>query len=111
VIALIHLQHDDTRIKHSKYLAQALGLDYPYLSKIFSDEEGSTIEQYIILQKIEKVKELLGYGDLTLSEIAWQMGYSNVAALSAQFKKVVGITPSAYKDGSGNRMTLDSVGK
>ncbi|MEO6834169.1 MAG: AraC family transcriptional regulator [Chitinophagaceae bacterium] len=111
VIELIHQQNDDTRIKHSEYLALTLGLDYPYLSRIFSEEQDTTIEQYIILQKIEKVKELLSYGELTLSEIAWQMGYSSVAALSTQFKKMVGVTPSGYKDGAQDRTTLDKVGK
>lgn len=112
VIELVHHQNDDTKIKHSEYLAQHLNQDYPFLSKTFSDEEGSTIEQYIIHQKIERVKELLVYGQLTLSEIAWKMGYSSVAALSSQFKKVLGMTPSAYKNGSTpSRNTLDKVGK
>jgi AraC-like DNA-binding protein len=112
IIELIHYQNDDIKIKHSEYLAQHLNYDYSFLSKTFSEEEGITIEQYIIHQRIEKVKELLAYGQLTLSEIAWQMGYSSVAALSSQFKKVVGITPSAYKQGSDkSRNTLDKVGK
>lgn len=111
VIDLIHRRNDDTRVKHSEYLAQALQTDYAALSKLFSEEEGLTIEQYIILQKIEKVKELLSYGTLTLSEIAWQMGYSSVAALSAQFKKVTHTTPSMFKSGLRERKTLDKVGK
>lgn len=112
VISLIHKEHDSSPVKHSEYLAAQIGLDYAYVSKIFSEEEQTTIEQYIILQKIEKVKELLTYGDLTLSEIAWQLSYSSVAALSAQFKKVMGITPSAYKgaDEKG-RITLDKIGR
>jgi len=112
VIELIHQDNDDIRIKHSEYLAQQIGLDYPYLSKLFSDEEGITIEQYIIQQKIEKVKELLTYGEQTLSDIAYTLGYSSVAALSTQFKKVVGMTPSVWKtaDEKG-RKELDKVGK
>ena len=110
VIELIHRDNDDSPIKHSEYLAQRIGKDYPSLSKLFSEAEVTTIEQYIILQKIEKVKELLAYGELTLSEIAWQMGYSSVAALSTQFKKVVGITPTSYKANAGQgRKTLDKV--
>jgi AraC-like DNA-binding protein len=111
IIVLIHQQNDDSRIKHSEYLAQQTGLDYAYLSKVFSEEEGLTIEQYIILQKIEKVKELLTYGQQSLSEIAWQLGYSSVAALSAQFKKVVGMTPTAWKAEARGRKELDRVGK
>jgi AraC-like DNA-binding protein len=72
--------------------------------------EGTTIEQYIIAQKIEKVKELLVYDELSLSEIAWRLGYSSVAHLSAQFKKVTGLTPSFYKDkGMHHRKPLDGV--
>ena len=110
VIELIHRDNDDTKLKHSEYIAQRLHYDYPYLSKLFSDVVGTTIEQYIIQQKIERVKELLAYGELTLSEIAWQLGYSSVAALSAQFKKVVGLTPTDWKAGNGERKELDKVG-
>ena len=84
VIELIHRDNDDTKLKHSEYIAQKLHHDYPYLSKLFSDAERITIEQYSIQQKIERVKELLAYGELTLSEIAYQLGYSSVAALSGQ---------------------------
>jgi AraC-like DNA-binding protein len=110
VIELIHRGNDDTKLKHSEYLALQLGYEYPHLSKLFSDETGTTIEQYIILQKIEKVKELLTYGEQTISDIAYQLGYSSVAALSSQFKKVTGITPSAYKDADERkRKTLDQI--
>jgi len=111
VIELIHRDNDDTKLKHSEYIAGKLNYDYPYLSKLFSDEEGITIEQYTIGQKIERVKELLAYGEQTLSEISYELGYSSVAALSTQFKKVVGVTPSAWKaGGSEGRITLDKVG-
>ena len=110
IIKLVHYQNDESRIKHSEYLSQKLQLDYPSLSKIFSEEESVTIEQYIIQQKIERVKELITYGELTLSEIAWEMNYSSVAALSSQFKKATGITPSAYKNNNyKDRKTLDNV--
>ncbi len=110
IIELVHYETDDHHVKHSEYLTGQLGKDYPSLSKLFSEKEGITIEQYVIQQKIERVKELLTYGELTLSEIAWQMGYSSVAALSAQFKKVMGVTPSAWKVVAGDRKTLDNVG-
>jgi AraC-like DNA-binding protein len=110
IIELVHRRNDDSKIKHSAYLSEQLGVDYAYLSKVFSEMEGTTIEQYIILQKIEKVKELLANGELNLSEIAWQLGYSSLAALSAQFKKVTGLTPTAWKEGSRGRNTLDQVG-
>ncbi|MGE5428526.1 MAG: helix-turn-helix domain-containing protein, partial [Methylococcaceae bacterium] len=84
--------------------------DYAYLSSLFSEVEGTTIEKYIINQKIERVKELLVYGELTLSEIADQMGYSNVAYLSNQFKKVTGLSPSHFKQVKENkRKPLDEV--
>lgn len=112
IIELVHYQNDEDKIKHSEYLSLQLNLDYPLLSKTFSEEEGITIEQYIIQQKIEKVKELLSYDELTLSEIAWKQNYSSVAALSSQFKKVMGITPTAYKEGKQKeRKTLDKVTK
>ena len=111
IIELIHRDNDDSPVKHSEYISQQVGKDYPYLSKLFSDSEGTTIEQYAILQKIEKVKELLAYGEQTLSEIAYQLGYSSVAALSAQFKKVMGVTPTTWKAGDVDRTTLDKVGK
>ncbi|HNP25081.1 MAG TPA: AraC family transcriptional regulator [Panacibacter sp.] len=94
----------------SEYLSNALHKDYAYVSRLFSEVEGITIEQYFILQKIEKVKEWLVYDELTLSEIAWKLGYSSVAHLSAQFKKVTGLTPSYFKkSGNGKRLSLDKL--
>lgn len=81
----------------SGYISQKLHKDYHYLSSLFSEMENLTIEQFVIYQKIEKVKELLVYDELTLSEIAFQMGYSSVAHLSTQFKKVTGFAPSQFK--------------
>jgi AraC-like DNA-binding protein len=96
--------------KYSEYLANELGQDYHFLSTLFSSMESVTIEQYIILQKIERVKELLKYGELTLSEISYKLGYSSVAHLSNQFKKVTGMTPSEFKKLVGNgRVALDRV--
>ncbi|MFN8271960.1 MAG: AraC family transcriptional regulator [Chitinophagaceae bacterium] len=94
----------------SEYLSNALNKDYAYVSRLFSEVEGITIEQYFILQKIEKVKEWLVYDELTLSEIAWKLGYSSVAHLSAQFKKVTGLTPSYFKkSGNKKRLSLDKL--
>jgi len=87
----------DDNHKFSTLLADALQKDYSTLSKLFSEVEGITIEKYVINEKIEKVKELMIYDKLTLNEIAFRMGYSSVAHLSAQFKKVTGFTPSAFR--------------
>lgn len=84
-------------ISFSDVIAKRINKDYSSLSKLFSSTEGITIEQYIILQKIEKVKELIVYDELSLSEIAYKLGYSSVAHLSAQFKKVIGLSPSEFK--------------
>ena len=85
-------------------------LDYNYMSNIFSEVEGTTIEKFVIAQKIERVKELLVYDELNLSEIAFQLNYSSVAHLSSQFKKITGLTPSHFKKiGSQKRKPLDKV--
>jgi AraC-like DNA-binding protein len=98
--------------KYSDYLAKELGQDYHALSTLFSSMESVTIEQYIILQRIERVKELLKYGELTLSEISYTLGYSSVAHLSNQFKKVTGMTPTEFKKLIGNeRVALDEVAR
>ncbi len=111
IIKLIHYDKEpDGHINYSAHLSKTFGLDYSYLSRLFSSIVGTTIEKYIILQRIEKVKELLLYDELTLSEIAWQTGYSSVQHLSNQFKKIIGMSPSAYKKMQiYNRKTLDSV--
>ena len=110
IIDLIQKENPDKRTTLSKYLSQNLNHDYSYLSTLFSSVEGKTIENYFIQQKIEKVKELLVYGELTLSEIAFRLGYSSVAHLSNQFKKVTGLTPSHFKSiGSSKRQSLNSL--
>jgi AraC family transcriptional regulator len=94
----------------SDFLAKKLHKEYSQVSRLFPQVEGVTIEQFFILQKIEKVKELLVYNEETLSEIAWKLGYSSVAHLSAQFKKVTGLTPSLYKKpGPNTRRPLDQI--
>lgn len=97
IIDLVHYQNEKLKINLSTYLAEDLKQDYSALSNLFSETEGTTIEHYFIAQKIEKAKELLMYNELTLSEIAIQLNYSNVAHLSNQFKKVTGFTPSHFK--------------
>lgn len=92
------------------YLGNTLRKEYSAISRLFSEVEGITIEQYFILLKIEKVKEWLAYDELTLSEIAWKLGYSSTAYLSAQFKKMTGLTPSHFKKtGYAHRKPLDAV--
>ncbi|GET24750.1 AraC family transcriptional regulator [Prolixibacter sp. NT017] len=97
IIELVHRNDEPIQIRLSDYIRNHLNYDYHYLSNLFSSIEGTTIEHYYIEQKIEKVKELLVYDELTLSEIAYQMGYSSVAHLSGQFKKITGLTPSHFK--------------
>jgi len=110
VVQSIHHTNEDLKVNYSEYIESHLNRDYAYLSSLFSEVEGTTIEKYVILQKIERVKELLVYDELTLSEIAYKMGYSNVAYLSNQFKKVTGLTPSHFKQVKENkRKPLDEV--
>ena len=94
----------------SEYLSKKLNKDYSQMSRLFSEVEGITVEQFFILQKIEKVKEWIAYDELTLSEIGWKLGYSSVAHLSGQFKKITGLTPSEFKKtGISHRKSLDQV--
>ncbi|WP_431210487.1 helix-turn-helix domain-containing protein [Puia sp. P3] len=97
IIKLVQEPGELGTVNLSDYLAERLHYEYTYLSNLFSGVEGTTIEKYFIAQKIEKVKELLVYDELSLSEIADQLGYSSVAALSTQFKKVTGLTPTYFK--------------
>lgn len=94
---------------YSTYLANKLGYNYMYLSNIFSEVKGITLQQYIIMHKIEKVKELLLYDELNLSEISYRLHYSSVAHLSNQFKKVTGLTPSYYKKMKQRRDNLEDM--
>ncbi len=94
----------------SNFLTASMLKDYSYLSKLFSEQQGITIEQFFIQQKIEKVKEWLMYDEFSLNEISWKLGYSSVQHLSAQFKRVTGMTPSAFKKtGNIHRKTLDKI--
>ena len=98
IIELVHHQNNELKTNLSDYLAQELHQDYNSLSNLFSEVENNTIEKYFINQKIEKVKELIIYNELSLSEIADMLNYSNVAHLSNQFKKVTGFTPTYFKN-------------
>lgn len=110
-VALIHHNQEPARLKTSEIITRELHYDYPYLSNLFSSVEGITIEQFIIRQKIEKIKEYIVYDELSLGEIADKVGYSSVAHLSAQFKKVTGMSPSQFKSvGNKERKGLDEVG-
>jgi AraC family transcriptional regulator len=110
IIRRVNGELDEATDNLSHYLSAELHLDYPYLSTLFSSVEGTTIEKYYIAQKIEKAKELLVYGELSLSEIAYRLGYSSVQYLSNQFKKVTGLTPSHFKQvGAEKRRPLDQV--
>ena len=97
IIEIVYSYPSDIKTNYSDYLADRLNLEYNYLSTLFSSVEGTTIEKYTINLKTERVKELLVYDEKTLSEIAFEMGYSSVAHLSGQFKKVTGFTPSYFK--------------
>lgn len=103
IVNLIHYSEEQNNFNLSDYLAKQLNYDYGYLSNLFSEVEGSTIEKYLIAQKIEKVKELMMYDELTLSQIANQLGYSSVAYLSSQFKKQTGLTPTFYRSLKENK--------
>jgi len=110
IVDLIHYTDEQPKEKHSVIISKQLHYDYPYLSKLFSEVEGITIEQYIIHQKIEKIKEYIVYDELSLTEIADRMGYSSVAHLSAQFKKITGLPPSHFKNtGIYQRKPLDKI--
>jgi len=112
VVEWIHHSAEGPRQKWSELISASLHQDYSALSKLFSETEGITIEQYIIQQKTERVKELMVYDELSLSQIADELGYSSLAHLSAQFKKATGMTPTAFKALSENRRKpLDEVGR
>lgn len=96
-------------IRNSDYLSDKLGYPYQQISKVFSEKTGTTLEKYIILIKVEKIKELLSYDEMTLSEIAFQMGYSSVQYLSNQFRLVTGLTVSEYKSQLRERKPLSSL--
>jgi AraC-like DNA-binding protein len=114
IVKLVHRSPDgkSRRPRLSTHLAAVVGQDYHALSTLFSSTEGITIEQFFILQRIERAKELLKYGEKNLSEISWDLGYSSVQHLSNQFRQVTGMTPTAFRTiGKGKRKPLDKVGR
>lgn len=111
IIALVHHHQGNKTLNLSVYLSQLLHRDYSALSKLFSEVTGLTIERYFIMQRIERVKELIRYDELTLTEIAYQMNYSSVAHLSSQFRSVTGMTPTQFRFmKTAQRANLDEVG-
>jgi len=106
IIELVHTSKEPLLIKFSEFLSQKLNHDYTYLANLFSEVQGSTIEKFYITHKIERVKELLIYDELNLTEIAYLMHYSSVSHLSAQFKKVTGLTPSYFRKLKDKRRSM-----
>ena len=105
IIELVHFTDDQIKVNLSDHLSQKLNHNYTYLANLFSEVKGMTIEKYYLSHKIEKVKELLAYGELNLTEIAWKLHYSSVAHLSNQFRKMTGLTPTQFKNLKGRRPT------
>lgn len=97
IIEMVHHTEATIKVNFSDFLSQKLSHDYTYLSNLFSEVQGTTIAQFIISHKVERIKELIIYDELSISEIAWKMNYSSVAHLSNQFKKITGLTPSHFK--------------
>ena len=110
IIELVHYTNEQIKFNLSDYLSEKLNYDYTYLANLFSEVKGITIEKFYLTHKIEKVKELIVYNELNLSEIAYKMHYSSVAHLSNQFKKFTGLTPSHFKElKNKRRKTLEDV--
>ncbi len=103
IIEMVHHSDEVIKINFSNYLSEKLNHDYTYLANLFSEVQGTTIEQFVISHKVERIKELIIYDELNITEIAWKMNYSSVAHLSNQFKKVTGLSPSHFKQLKGKR--------
>jgi AraC-like DNA-binding protein len=111
IIDMVHHSDEVIKVNFSIYLSEKLNHDYTYLSNLFSEVQGTTIERFIISHKTERVKELIIYGEHNITEIAWKMGYSSVAHLSSQFKKVTGLSPSHFKNMKDKRRCpIEEVG-
>jgi AraC-like DNA-binding protein len=110
ITEMIHYSNNLPKTNYSEFISKRTGYDYTYLANIFSEAKGTTIEHFIIAHKIEKVKELLLYDELNLTEISYKMNYCSVSHLSTQFKKVTGLTPSFFKKlNNKKRMALESI--
>ena len=111
ITEMIHYSDELPTVNYSDYISQKLHYDYTYLSNLFSEVKGITIQQFIIIHKIERIKELIIYDELNITEIAWKMNYSSVAHLSNQFKKVTGLSPSHYKQlKNKKRSPIEDIG-
>ena len=111
VVEMVHHSDEIIKVNFSDYLSEKLGYNYTYLANLFSEVQGTTIEQFIISHKIERIKELIIYDELNISEIAWKMNYSSVAHLSSQFKKMTGLSPLHFKQLKGKRRTpIEEIG-
>lgn len=110
VIEMVHYSEEVPKVNYSVFISEKLGYDYTYLSNIFSEVKGTTIQHFIIINKIERVKELLLYDELNLTEISYRMNYSSVSHLSNQFKKITGLTPSYFKQlGKTRKLNLENL--
>jgi AraC-like DNA-binding protein len=110
IIEMIHHSDEIIKVNFSDFLSEKLNHNYTYLANLFSEVQGTTIEHYIISNKIERIKELMIYGELNITEIAWKMGYSSVAHLSSQFKKATGLSPSHFKKlKNKRRITIEDI--
>jgi len=109
VIEMVHYSDEAPKVNYSDYISEKLNYDYTYLSNVFSKEKGMTIQQFIIMNKVERVKEFLLYDELNLTEISYKMNYSSVAHLSNQFKKITGFSPSFYKQLQFKRCELNMI--
>ena len=111
IIEMVHHTEEAIKINFSEYLSEKLKHDYTYLAHLFSEVQGTTIDQFIIHHKIERIKELIIYDELNITEIAWKMNYSSVAHLSNQFKKVTGLSPSHFKQLKDKRRSpIEEIG-
>jgi AraC-like DNA-binding protein len=111
IIEMVHYSDELIKTNFSNFISEKLKHDYTYLANLFSEVQGTTIEQFIIAHKIERIKELIIYGELNITEIAWKMNYSSVAHLSNQFKKMTGLTPSHFKQMKDKRRSpIEDVG-
>ncbi|MBN8784057.1 MAG: helix-turn-helix transcriptional regulator [Terrimonas ferruginea] len=106
IVQMVHYEDELPKTKFSIYLSRQLKYDYTYLANIFSENQGITLEHFIILHKIEKVKELIVYDELNLTAIAWKLHYSSVSHLSTQFKKITGLTPTYFKSLKRKKLSL-----
>ncbi len=111
IIEMVHHSNEIVKVNFSNYLSEKLDHDYTYMANLFSEVQGTTIEQFIISHKVERIKELIIYNELNITEIAWKLNYSSVAHLSNQFKKVTGLSPTHFKQlKDKKRQSIDEIG-